>query len=84
MESHPHIEEVRRTLEKWKEMPARILYVQDEAFKVIEVSTVALETLIDLLKDAEQGIVRREAPSKLYRIVERITGIRRMYKKEAS
>ncbi len=80
-EPHPHIMEVRRSLEKWKGMPARMLYVQDEPFKVINVSIVALQTLIDLLKDAEQGIIRT-TPRNLYSIVERIKGIRQMFKRD--
>ncbi|KKL58275.1 hypothetical protein LCGC14_2227030 [marine sediment metagenome] len=80
-EPHPHLAEIRRSLKKWQESPARLLYVRDESFKVIEVSIVALQQLIDLLKDAEQGIIRT-TPRNLYSIVERIKGIRQMFKKD--
>ena len=86
-EPHPHLVEVRRSLEKWQESPARLLYIRDEPYKVIEVSIVALQQLIDLLCEAEQGIVRAESAEGfprhgLYSIVEKTSGIRRMYKKE--
>lgn len=80
-EPHPHIMEVRRSLEKWQKSPARMLYVQNQPFKVMEVSIAALQQLIDLLGEAEQGIIRT-TPRNLYSIVEKTTGIRQMYKKE--
>ncbi len=58
MEPHPHIGSVRRSLEAWKGQPARARYVNDECYMMVEVSIRAIQQLIDLLEDVEQGIVR--------------------------
>lgn len=58
MESHPHIKAVRKSLENWKGQPARARYVKDEQYMMVEVSITAIQELIDLLEEAEQGIVR--------------------------
>lgn len=88
-EPHPHIMEVRRSLEKWKGMPARARWVEGEPFMVIEVSTVALQKLIELLEEAEEGIIRHRSlvtSPNLHSTVESITGLDRVYfdEKEAS
>ncbi len=88
-EPHPHLVEVRRSLEKWKGMPAHARWVRGEPFMVIEVSTVALQKLIELLEEAEEGIIRHRSlvtSPNLHSTVESITGLDRVYfdEKEAS
>ncbi len=58
MKPHPHISYVRKSLESWKGQPARARYVNDERCMMVEVSITAIQELIDLLEEAEQGIVR--------------------------
>ncbi len=48
------------SLENWKGQPARARYVNDERFMMVEISCVAIQEVIDLLKDVEGGIVRNE------------------------
>ena len=79
---NPNIMKVRRSLETWQESPARIVYVNDEALKVVEVSIIALQQLIDLLKEAEQGIVSTFESEDLYSRVEIVTGLERTFLKE--
>jgi len=59
---HPHIKSVLSSLENWKRQPARARFVNDKRYMMVEVSCVAIQELIDLLKDVEQGIVRRQPP----------------------
>lgn len=78
-EPNPNIAKVRRSLEKWQGSTAREVYVNNEAFMVVEVSTVALQQLIDLLREAEQGIV---SVFDLHSEVEIVTGLERISLKE--
>jgi len=55
---HPHISRVLKSLENWKGQPARARFVNDERYMMVEISIVAIQELIDLLEDVEQGIVR--------------------------
>lgn len=45
-------------MENWKGQPARARFVNEERYMMVEVSIVAIQKLIDLLEEAEQGIVR--------------------------
>jgi len=57
-EPHPHIGMVLKSLKNWKGQPARARFVNDERYMMVEVSCAAIQEVIDLLKDVEQGIVR--------------------------
>ena len=58
---HPHIKSVLNSLENWKGQPARARYVNDERYMMVEISCVVIQGVIDLLKDVEDGIVRKES-----------------------
>jgi len=60
--THPHIPDVIRSLENWKGQPARARFVNDERYMMVEISIRAIQELIDLLKDVENGVINWRRP----------------------